>query len=783
MERFFMERLKYIVEDSTIAELLGVQNFTNKESAILELVKNAYDAQANNVSITFSDRSIVIIDDGIGMSKSTICENWMHVGKSDKGYSLSGTEDNDGRVLAGSKGVGRFALARLGASVNVYSAKKGEIPVKWTTNWSESILDDLTNEENLPLGTRIEISALRDRWTEKSIKNLINYLSITCNDDRMQIKIYPNFGKGVSYIFKKPQIGKNFVTQIGLFYDASELKLYYTIKSDEFSNLAKNYCRSLDLQYFSNDVSILEELAGNTEIDSSDGELYSMLKELGNFSAELYFSLKTPTKQDVERFCYNYSALPDRYDAKSIEHLDHLIEVYTALMPYLPEDAQRQLQTILNNASNITDDQKHFLQAIKNDVDCLYQKLCDLKSIGFRNLKDVAQIESTLRNKKIDLPNYANLNSDLMRSKTNVLNTTIDGVLNRIIQLRIKISRQNALIRNIISRNQKEINDFLRYAGYHYTVSIEESEGKNYRLLLHYEDHREAINAVQAHLSYGERNALALLLFMYSIKRETPDLVILDDPISSFDGNKKFAIVNMLFKEPGYLRGKTVLLLTHEFGTVVDMVHTMKRNFGAVSTAAFLSTRNGVLQEQQIHADDIKAYPAIAEKNIAESTDPLNKLIYLRRLMEFENNKNDAWQLLSNVFHVGDGTREAPMKCIGNGIEIPMTPDEVQKGTEDIKKYILDFDYQMAYQRMEDQNLLISLYDSTEANYEKLQIYRLIFIGRPMNVVVQKFVNETYHVENDYMFQLDPRIYDTVPQYIVDVCNQAINELRTVQPA
>ena len=150
--------------------------------------------------------------------------------------------------------------------------------------------------------------------SQKSIKNLINYLSITCNDDRMQIKIYPNFGKGVSYIFKKPQIGKNFVTQIGLFYDASELKLYYTIKSDEFSNLAKNYCRSLDLQYFSNDVSILEELAGNTEIDSSDGELYSMLKELGNFSAELYFSLKTPTKQDVERFCYNYSALPDRYD-------------------------------------------------------------------------------------------------------------------------------------------------------------------------------------------------------------------------------------------------------------------------------------------------------------------------------------------------------------------------------------------------------------------------------------------------------------------------------------
>ena len=43
-----MEELKYIIEDSTIAELLGVQNFTNAESAILELVKNAYDAEVLN---------------------------------------------------------------------------------------------------------------------------------------------------------------------------------------------------------------------------------------------------------------------------------------------------------------------------------------------------------------------------------------------------------------------------------------------------------------------------------------------------------------------------------------------------------------------------------------------------------------------------------------------------------------------------------------------------------------------------------------------------------------
>lgn len=44
-----MEKLQYVIEDRTIAELLGVQNFSTDESAILELVKNAYDAQASYI--------------------------------------------------------------------------------------------------------------------------------------------------------------------------------------------------------------------------------------------------------------------------------------------------------------------------------------------------------------------------------------------------------------------------------------------------------------------------------------------------------------------------------------------------------------------------------------------------------------------------------------------------------------------------------------------------------------------------------------------------------------
>ena len=79
-----MEKLQYVIEDKTIAELLGVQNFSTDESAVLELVKNAYDARATFVKLIFGENTLTILDDGIGMNVDDIKQKWMHVGKSTK---------------------------------------------------------------------------------------------------------------------------------------------------------------------------------------------------------------------------------------------------------------------------------------------------------------------------------------------------------------------------------------------------------------------------------------------------------------------------------------------------------------------------------------------------------------------------------------------------------------------------------------------------------------------------------------------------------------------------
>ena len=70
--------------------------------------------------------------------------------------------------------------------------------------------------------------------------------------------------------------------------------------------------------------------------------------------------------------------------------------------------------------------------------------------------------------------------------------------------------------------------------------------------------------------------------------------------------------------------------------------------------------------------------------------------------------------------------------------------------------------------------MLRTLYQNSGSNYEKLQIYRIMFNENSSNSVIKKFVNEAFHIENDYLFQLNPCEYDTVPQYIIDECDKEV---------
>ena len=302
-----MEQLQYIIEDKTIAYLLGANNFTNDESAILELVKNAYDAKALTVSLTFSKESLVIQDDGIGMNATDIYDKWMHVGKSDKQYDVV-DDKKQVRILAGSKGVGRFALARLGENIKLYSKKLGNAGIIWETDWNRSML--VQDEETCQLGTKIVISELREKWGKKKVQDLVLFLSKTYNDTAMRIMvIHPEVTCDVQKYFPEPQVGKNCLSAIKLFYDSNRKKLSTTVQSDEFLDDAMQYCPKLDIKKVYIENNLMNEIKPS-DYDLTEEELNLYLEKLGEFSAQFYFYIK-PTTVDIEKFMYKHSGLPE----------------------------------------------------------------------------------------------------------------------------------------------------------------------------------------------------------------------------------------------------------------------------------------------------------------------------------------------------------------------------------------------------------------------------------------------------------------------------------------
>ncbi|MEQ8706430.1 MAG: sensor histidine kinase [Phaeodactylibacter sp.] len=193
--------------DISAYRLLGRELITDKITAIFELVKNSYDANASKVNIIFQfdERGIcekVIIDDnGTGMTESDIKDKWMVIGSSNKRQNRTSPEPFF-RKLVGKKGIGRFAIDKLGAYVKLSTqAAKQTSLNNFIIDWTKYELEEarqlklFEDEDEKPLfteinnefwqtksnkdtsGTTIEISKIRDSWDKHDVELLISELA------------------------------------------------------------------------------------------------------------------------------------------------------------------------------------------------------------------------------------------------------------------------------------------------------------------------------------------------------------------------------------------------------------------------------------------------------------------------------------------------------------------------------------------------------------------------------------------------------------------------------
>ncbi|EKO3385483.1 sensor histidine kinase [Vibrio fluvialis] len=173
---------------------IGDKLISGPEAAIIELVKNSYDADSPSVEIVISPPTstnsgkITILDFGHGMTYDNILNDWLEPAtdiKSKVTKSKSGK-----RTVLGAKGVGRFASASLGRNISLVSVAKiddvyqtSSLILDWSIFESNKYLADIDidikkHESQTPThtGVFIEITNLSTIWDEKKVRKLVREL-------------------------------------------------------------------------------------------------------------------------------------------------------------------------------------------------------------------------------------------------------------------------------------------------------------------------------------------------------------------------------------------------------------------------------------------------------------------------------------------------------------------------------------------------------------------------------------------------------------------------------
>jgi len=335
-------------------KLLGRENFSNPEGAIIELVKNSYDADANNCFVFFDvpfetkkdkngkeyqvpikEKSVLyIIDNGEGMTEKVINKHWMQIGTGNKEKDFI---SEDKRTKTGAKGIGRFALDRLGFETEMWTLPKKTSKNQgtyWKMDWNqfddsdkvisqieadiEPISLDLSEKiksiikgntrlekqiKNISFnkGTILKINNLKDSWDEDSINDVFKNLEALIPPKELKIPFEVYF-----YHFQNPdEFGEvntaffnDYDYKLIAKYNADKLNVDFTITRNEldlkqvkekFAFIFKNHKTPYDLKTilnktFSYSKPIKDIL--NWKMDNSQGLL---LKNVGSFDLTFYY--------------------------------------------------------------------------------------------------------------------------------------------------------------------------------------------------------------------------------------------------------------------------------------------------------------------------------------------------------------------------------------------------------------------------------------------------------------------------------------------------------------
>jgi len=337
-----VEKLRYKIS-SRATILLGRESVSKVESAIIELIKNSYDADASICFVYFDieNDSLYLIDNGMGMTRKIIEDYWMTIGTDNKKDEYMSPK---GRVKSGEKGIGRFALDRLGVICELYSKNSMENTIRWKTNWnsfeeSGKLLDDIDAEFeflsdelssfipqailssindaeqrmktnfNFQSGTIIKVTGLRDDWTESKVNNLkksLEFLIPPLEQDSFTLCIQR--GDNSKYDVVENSFSEDFDYKIESDFNGETFKIKLFRKEFETSRIPEDIFLMEEFKSFPyrredfRKEYLIFEYKISELLNSNEEEIIHAVKKIGSFSFQ--FTFMKLTMQKKEEFYY-----------------------------------------------------------------------------------------------------------------------------------------------------------------------------------------------------------------------------------------------------------------------------------------------------------------------------------------------------------------------------------------------------------------------------------------------------------------------------------------------
>lgn len=466
------------------------------------------------------------------------------------------------------------------------------------------------------------------------------------------------------------------------------------------------------------------------------------------------------------------------YGEKYIDNCTKTIATFGEADVLLSENARVQADAILHGKleEEPNPENEAFLACIKADAEGLKAKLEKIQQLNYSFLKDEEKDADYFEGLKIHVERLEKMNSQFAVERINSINAVLDELSSKVREIQRAIGRQSSALGKSINASMAEMNAFLESAGFPYEISIASPDGSRCAVSLKPRGLEMNVEDLKSHLSYGERNSLAIALFSAQVKSEKPDMVVLDDPISSFDQNKKYAILQRLFsKSKGVCKGITSLLLTHDFETLI-MIGKVHKALLCDSSCFYARNDCGELSLIPVEDDDFNSAVQCFKAIVASDASLPYRVAFARRTVEIAYGKSPAWHVLSSLVH---------QREIATLNEQELTDEEWKEAWKQLEEIgFKDFNYQALLAQLGNTDLL-SVYDQAPSPVEKICAFRLLAANNAdemsqvsnrahVDETVFNFVNEYFHIENLMAYQFDPVKFNTVPAGIIETCDKVI---------